>query len=192
VRRVSLLARLSARGTIMPASRRLDAGGLYGGHQARRSLAGISFLTADKQADEDQPMKWKVAVGVVALIFFSLYANLRLFRTIFQYSDNFRDSALIQYYDGKRFAKLKAALRPHEVVGYVDDEPESSVQRLAKHKITRYVLVPALVASGPDYPLVIGNFKEGNDNRKQITSGEWRLVQDFGKGLKLFRTQGPR
>jgi len=132
-------------------------------------------------------MKAKVIVAILGGCLFCLYGNFRLFRTVSQYSG----SSLIRGYDGNRYAKLKAALPPHSVVGYVDDEPDKTA-RDAKYAITRYVLVPAVVAQGPDYPLVVGNFRDAHKNPEEVAAGTWTLVQDFGNGVKLFRTQGPR
>lgn len=82
----------------------------------------------------------------------------------------------------RRFAALRAALPPQEVVGYVGTSGATAV---GDYYLAQYALVPLVVDHSPNHPLVIGNFPTSLPPTG-LSSDHLQLVKDFGDGVLLF------
>ncbi len=85
-----------------------------------------------------------------------------------------------------RFAEIRTLLPPHGVVGYLSDRMDAG----REYYLTQFALAPLVVAPGPQYDLVIGNFFDPEAGAQIATHGGFVVIRDFGEGLMVLRRPG--
>jgi len=91
-----------------------------------------------------------------------------------------------------RFKGLKNLLQAYTVVGYITDlQPDKAIEGhyLTQYHLTQYVLSPAIIVRGTNYPFVIGNFHSPVNISRISQDNHLILVRDLGNGVMLFRSE---
>ena len=81
----------------------------------------------------------------------------------------------------------------HGVVGYISNEQAEDIRfdaGAAEYYLTQYALTPLVVAYSPNYPFVVGNFRQAVIDPQMYTSKDLVPLKDFGNGVVLFRRAG--
>ncbi|MFH0796998.1 MAG: hypothetical protein V2A65_08095 [Candidatus Omnitrophota bacterium] len=95
----------------------------------------------------------------------------------------------------KRLEELKKVLPPKGVVGYITDtevnfsppySPEDVI-RVKNHLLTQYSLAPVIVAKDQNHGLVVGVFENPKIDPDLFVNQGFRVVQNFGNGVVLFK-----
>ena len=134
-------------------------------------------------------MKHMGKVALLILIFFALLSNLHLFRQTIDFDPKPLGRDEITLYE-RRFEGLKKILPPHGMVGYISNEQAEDIRfdpGAAEYYLTQYALTPLVVVYSPNYPLVVGNFRQAVIDPQIYTSRDLVPLKDFGNGVILFR-----
>ena len=101
-----------------------------------------------------------------------------------------------------RIAQLKEFLPSSGSVGYITtvennrifaaEKSFSNVEFLAQFVLTQYTLAPLVVRNSPDFPVVVGNFLDGEPAPGFLEKHHLVLLRDFGDGLVLYQREGKR
>ena len=130
-------------------------------------------------------------VALLMLIVFALLSNLHLFRQTRDFAPKTIGRDEITLYE-KRFEGLKKMLPPHGVVGYLSNKRVEDIRfdaTAAEYYLTQYALTPLVVVYSPNYPLVVGNFRQAVIDPQIYTSRDLVPLKDFGNGVMLFRRE---
>jgi hypothetical protein len=131
----------------------------------------------------------RVWIGVLSVILFSLLsAHLALWGALDPPPWTVAQDEISRY--EARFRRLRSALPPKGVVGYLAeprrlDRPADSKYSKGFY-LTEYALVPVVVVNSTEPVLVIGNFRSVGSER-EVTDPTLILLRDFGDGILLFR-----
>ena len=97
----------------------------------------------------------------------------------------------------RRIAQLKEFLPSSGSVGYITtvendriftaEKSFSNVEFLAQYILTQYTLAPLVVRNSADFPVVIGNFIDGEPAPGFLEKNSLAPIRDFGDGLILYR-----
>ncbi len=91
-----------------------------------------------------------------------------------------------------RFKGLKNLLQAYTVVGYITDlQPDKATEGhyLTQYHLTQYVLSPAIIANGTNYPLVIGNFHKPVNISRISRDSHLTFIGELDNGVMLFRSE---
>jgi hypothetical protein len=135
------------------------------------------------------------------LVAVTVYANLTL---LFARIDLYRQlpqTDPVSIHE-QRIGQIKKVVPPAVALGYVttvenekiflSERNLQNVEFVAQYYLTQYTMAPVFVYNSPDYPLVIGNFLDGQANPEWIREKRLKPLHDFGDGLILFRREGHR
>jgi len=134
-------------------------------------------------------MKYMGKAALLVLLLVALLSNLRLFRQTANFIPKPLGRDEITLYE-KRFEELKKILPSHGVVGYISNKQAEDIRfdaGAAEYYLTQYALTPLVVVYSPNYPLVVGNFRQAVIDPKIYTSRDLVPLKDFGNGVMLFR-----
>jgi hypothetical protein len=97
----------------------------------------------------------------------------------------------------RRIAQLKEFLPSSGSVGYITtvendrifaaEKSFSNVEFLAQFVLTQHTLAPLLVRNSPDFPVVVGNFLDGEPAPGFREKYHLVLLRDLGNGLILYQ-----
>ncbi len=142
----------------------------------------------------------RVKIGIILLVLFALFSNLRLLTDWIQFDLSFVGQDEVTLYQ-KRFDEVKKVLPSTGVIGFVTSnrnmaltETSTDGGALREWYMTQYVLAPVIVSPTPGHDLILINDKPNSDGSDpdlvttQITPGG-PVVKDFGNGVKLVRSR---
>lgn len=102
----------------------------------------------------------------------------------------------------RRIAQLKGFLPSSGAVGYITtienerifaaEKTFSNVEFLAQYVLTQYTLAPLVVRNSPDFPVVVGNFIDGQLAPEFLKENGLVPTRDFGDGLILYQKEQKR
>src|ERR687886_2808455 len=125
-----------------------------------------------------------------------LLGNFRLLRWTVSVDFSFIGHDEVTLYE-KRLARVRDALPPYGVIGYIDDNSGQSVQRFKEYFLTQYTVAPLILAD-PDFPgpdpailtrddvLIISNIHHSKPDQRIFAERHVFLLEDFGNGLQLY------
>jgi hypothetical protein len=86
-----------------------------------------------------------------------------------------------------RFSEIRKTVEPHQVFGYVSDNPDNSAVAEAEFRLTQYTLVPAIIKPTPQERRVIVNYHTKDLDPKLLQTNHLQPIQNFGNGVALTR-----
>lgn len=129
----------------------------------------------------------RVRAGAALLTLIAVFSCLNALRL-----DRWADQRDEQKYEDRAQA-LRRDLPSHGSVGYMGDElPPHADQTLHFHPFfhMQYAVAPVLLVDNPQYPLVIGDFRQPVDYER-LGKLHLALVKDYGSGVMLLRSTNP-
>ena len=84
-----------------------------------------------------------------------------------------------------RFEVFRKSMPPRSVFGYVSDNPPADVSAQGEFFLTQYTLVPAIVKSSTEEPLLVGNFHTNNPDQAKLRAKNLVLLNPFGHDVFL-------
>jgi hypothetical protein len=129
----------------------------------------------------------RVRAGAALLILIAVFSCLNALRL-----DRWAEHSDEQKYEDRAQA-LRRDLPSHGRVGYIGDELPSDVnQNLHFHPFfhMQYAVAPVLLVDSPQYPMVIGDFRQPIDYQR-LGRLHLTLVKEYGNGVMLFRSTNP-
>jgi hypothetical protein len=116
--------------------------------------------------------------------------SVRLLRHTAEYVEHPGDQSGVEEYE-QRFHDLRRAIDGDEVLGYVEEAPTAAPRAASAFDLTRFTLAPLRIVPYPNRPLVVGNFSDPAHEPAPQPGLRLVLLQDFGRGLKLYRNLAP-
>jgi hypothetical protein len=129
----------------------------------------------------------RVRAGAALLALIAVVSCIKALRV-----DRWADARNEQKYEDRAQA-LRLDLPSHGPVGYIgDDVPSNADQNLHFHPFfhMQYAVAPVLLVDSPQYPLVIGDFRQPVDYER-LANLHLALVKDYGNGVMLLRSANP-
>jgi hypothetical protein len=150
-----------------------------------------------EDAPPPRPVLARVALGVVAAL--ALVGAFNYYHTVDKKNRYYQDPKMT-YMLGiqeDRFSKAIAMVPPESVVGYMADHPmprgarwptsDDFIFTAVRYAVAPRALVPYENVGKPDW--VLGNFTNPFDLARIEREKRLRLVEDFGSGILLFRSE---
>jgi len=143
--------------------------------------------------------QYRSQAGLILLLAATVYASLNLlYARISSYPEPGQiDPVTIHEERIRQIGKILPAV---SALGYVttieneklflNERSFRNVEHLAQYYLTQYTLAPVFVYNSPDYPLVVGNFIDGQADPEWIRKKRLTPLHDFGDGLVLYRKEG--
>jgi hypothetical protein len=138
----------------------------------------------------------RVAIALLAILLYAGLSTARWARRAAQWPARSGADEISAY--ERRFNRLRAALPPTGVVGYLGDPdpeapptpggPSPALLHFRRYLLAQYSLAPRLLVENTSPDFVIGNFEPGAE--PPTPAGFGRPV-DYGNGVVLFRRSQP-
>jgi hypothetical protein len=138
----------------------------------------------------------KQMIGILLLLGLTCYSSIN---TLWRNFESYREAPATDpvTVHEKRIAQLKEFLPASGSVGYITsvendrifaaEKTFSNVEFLGQYVLTQYTLAPLVVRNSPFYPLVVGNFIEGEPAPGFLEENKLTALRNFGDGLIIYR-----
>jgi hypothetical protein len=134
-------------------------------------------------------MTSRTKTAMILLVLFGCCSTVEFLREVLTRRPLFQGQEEIAEYDQQRFERLKALLRGHVAVGFIEDNYGETEIVHNKRVVAQYVLAPVLVLDDPRQPLVIANIRRRGPLPKAPPGCTYRLLHDLGNGVLLLQTE---
>jgi hypothetical protein len=123
----------------------------------------------------------RVRAGLVLILLVALLSSRELLRLTSHGQAG--GSEAVAYI--RRFDAAKKVLPARGVICYTPD-PHADINSNKDYFLAQYALAPLVLRTDRDCDLLVANFP-GESPAVKITSSDYRLINDFGNGVALFR-----